>query len=248
MVPSAQIMEVFSSVQGEGILVGERQLFVRFYGCNTSCTYCDTEASKGPIANCRVETAPATGEFQEHPNPIEAGKLSQIIGELNSPPGLHHSLVLTGGEPLLHSGFLSSFLPMLKQEMPVFLETNGLLYEKLSEIVSWVEMISMDVKLASATGRDTDWNAHRNFLETCRGKDVSVKAVLAPQVEPEEVDLLIDLMVKIDPTIPLVLQPLHGTEGAEAWGRRLLQIQARCKSQLRWVRVIPQMHKVLNIS
>ena len=37
------IIEIFSSIQGEGKYVGYRQVFIRFSGCNLHCTYCDTK-------------------------------------------------------------------------------------------------------------------------------------------------------------------------------------------------------------
>ena len=37
-----KINEIFSSIQGEGPVVGYKQLFIRFCGCNLNCNYCDT--------------------------------------------------------------------------------------------------------------------------------------------------------------------------------------------------------------
>lgn len=37
------IVEIFTSIQGEGVHMGERATFVRFGGCNLSCEWCDTK-------------------------------------------------------------------------------------------------------------------------------------------------------------------------------------------------------------
>src|SRR3989339_608029 len=43
---TGRINEIFSSIQGEGIYFGHKQVFVRFSGCNLACGYCDTEFEK----------------------------------------------------------------------------------------------------------------------------------------------------------------------------------------------------------
>ncbi len=248
MYRTADIMEVFSSVQGEGPLVGERQLFIRFYGCNRSCAYCDTEASKGPVRPCLIEKTTGQGDFFKQPNPIGAEDLVRIVKERTGGPALHHSIAWTGGEPLLHARFLSEVLPALTESIPALIETNGTLYEELVQVLPWVEIISMDIKLASSTGEETDWESHRLFLERCRGKEIYVKVVVSPKVSGEEIHLLTGLIAETEPSISLTLQPLYGTEGEAAWSRRLLEIQARCKKRLSSVRVIPQVHKILKMS
>ena len=37
-----QINEIFSSIEGEGIRTGYLATFVRTFGCNLACSYCDT--------------------------------------------------------------------------------------------------------------------------------------------------------------------------------------------------------------
>ncbi|HXL14919.1 MAG TPA: 7-carboxy-7-deazaguanine synthase QueE [Methylomirabilota bacterium] len=39
--PGFRINEIFLSIQGEGLHVGERTVFVRFYGCPLGCVWCD---------------------------------------------------------------------------------------------------------------------------------------------------------------------------------------------------------------
>ncbi|MBI3563842.1 MAG: 4Fe-4S cluster-binding domain-containing protein, partial [Elusimicrobia bacterium] len=52
----ARTLEVFSSLQGEGPRVGERQVFVRLGGCNLHCDYCE-EPDTNPIPSGNVWSA-----------------------------------------------------------------------------------------------------------------------------------------------------------------------------------------------
>ena len=53
---AARVVEVFSSIQGEGVCLGHRQIFVRLGGCNLHCDYCD-EPDTIPIPSGEVWTA-----------------------------------------------------------------------------------------------------------------------------------------------------------------------------------------------
>ena len=66
-------------------------------------------------------------------------------------------LVFGGGEPLLHSAFLSELIPMINA--PVMLETNGTLPDRLERVIDLIDIISMDIKLPQMTGAD-HWADH----------------------------------------------------------------------------------------
>lgn len=245
---SADIMEIFTSLQGEGLDLGARHLFVRLYGCNCRCRYCDTEAALEVSGPCRIEQTPGRGDFRERFNPLDPEGAALLILAGAAQIGGIDALTLTGGEPLLQASFLRGLLPLLEHRFPCFLETNGLLYRELESILPLIDGISMDVKLASATGEATDWEAHRHFLQTGDAKIRYVKAVVSPTVEEDELSHLAELIRSCGREPPLVLQPVSGSESDRSWMRRLLAIQADLREEgVGSVRIIPQIHKHLGV-
>jgi len=229
-VREASILDIFESRQGEGICVGDPQIFIRFGGCNVVCDYCDTPESI-PAKSGRLWTF---GDVLDKVQTLNQGKPAIAVS-------------LTGGEPLLQAGFLESLIPALRESgHKIYLETNGTLPRALEKVIEGCDWIAMDFKPESAIGRDM-WEAHRWFLET-GGKKVFVKIVLTSATSEKDLQHAVTLIAGVRRGIPLVLQP------ATAWGKatsipmaRLASFWAIATEQLSDVRILPQIHRLWEI-
>ena len=226
----ARVMEVFSSLQGEGLRVGERQIFVRFGGCNLHCDYCD-EPDTIAIPSGTVWS-------------VE--RVKKAIVRLNTQRP-HRAISWTGGEPLLHPAFLAPLLAWTRAlGLENYLETNGTLPRALAAVAPLCDVVSMDVKLPSATGRDT-WSAHREFLSGAP-RGTFVKVVLTARATEAEWRRVISLVRAAPSRPPLVLQPATPGFGADAIPpARCLRFETLARRVLRDVRVVPQWHHLWKV-
>jgi 7-carboxy-7-deazaguanine synthase len=240
------MVECFSSVQGEGVLVGLRQAFLRFSGCNLSCSFCDTPGMTVTPDECLLELTPGRRDFFSVPNPVGCDRILSLIESWTLGwPGIHHSISVTGGEPLLHGAQLLEWLPKLRALLPIHLETNGTLPEALAPLMPHLDYIGMDIKLPSASGCRDLWQEHRAFLEIAAQKNVYVKLVIDKSTEDWEIERSCALIADIDPNIPLILQPMTHADGSITISPlRTLEFQ-ELAAGLKEVRVIPQTHKFM---
>ena len=220
----AKIIEIFTSIQGEGLYVGEEQLFIRFYGCNLRCSFCD-ESKKEFFSEYRA---------------------SEVIEKLIKEG--RKTISLTGGEPLMHADFLNQILPALKEKgLKIYLETNGILKEGLLKVLDYIDIISMDIKLPSSTGLKAYWQEHADFLKEAIKKEVFVKAIVTSVTFFSDIEKAVHIVKDVDKNIPFIIQPVSYNGNIEKIDL-LPSFFDRVKRDLTSVKIIPQVHKILGVA
>lgn len=220
----ARIIEVFDSIQGEGIYLGEKQLFVRFFGCNLSCRFCDTKQNS----------------FKEY-------EPQELMDEIKQYRGQYHSVSFTGGEPLLQNDFLREVLKLTsKQGHKNYLETNGTLAGELEDVIEYLDIIAMDLKLPSSTGMFSLWGMHKRFLQIASRKEVFLKAIISLSTKEEDLGEALALIKDTHKSSLLVLQPNSYEEQGEL-KTKLEKFKDLCSQENIAACVIPQIHKRVGI-
>ncbi|MDD5347672.1 MAG: 7-carboxy-7-deazaguanine synthase QueE [Candidatus Omnitrophica bacterium] len=218
------VSEIFLSVQGEGLYVGERQVFVRLAGCNLDCRFCDTKISS------QREYEPQV-----------------LVEELKRYRANYRSVTFTGGEPLLQKEFLKEAMALTGQAgFKNYLETNGTLPGALREVIELVDIVAMDFKLPSSSGMRGYWDEHRQFLAISSSKDVFVKIVVCDSTLQEDVMETIHIIKDINPCCCLVLQP-DSTSDYAVLERRIERFKRICEEENLAACIIPQMHKLVGV-
>ncbi|MDC0036668.1 7-carboxy-7-deazaguanine synthase QueE [bacterium] len=126
-----KVSESFYSIQGEGIFTGVPAVFLRLTGCNLTCGGLGTVRSGNCEENatwrCDTIEVWTKGETMSHDVLCSQWETAGWMDALKN--GAH--VVVTGGEPVLQSKALASFMTFFKQRyrfLPfIELETNGTL-------------------------------------------------------------------------------------------------------------------------
>ncbi len=108
-----KVSEIFTSFQGEGPYIGTPATFLRLYGCNLNCEWCDTDISTYEMLS--VDDVAEILITQMEFNNIKL-------------------LVITGGEPTLQMEEIKRLIKELPEDIKIQLETNGSIFEYLPEM------------------------------------------------------------------------------------------------------------------
>ncbi len=231
----AEIIEIFSSVQGEGFFAGRRQIFIRFAKCNLRCIYCDTQYALKGAMFCRVEKKAGSREFYKIRNPVSISTLKDIVEKMKTSD--MHSISLTGGEPLLHADFIKK-IPFDN----LYLETNGSLPEEAEKISDKIKYASVDIKLKEHGVPADVYEKELKTIDILRKKAITfAKLVVLKKTNPKDVEKVAQDLSSIG-DIGLVLQPVTAEERPDF--RHLLKLSETAGKYLNDVIILPQIHKL----
>ena len=162
------ISEIFNSIDGEGIRAGYLVTFIRTFGCNLRCSYCDSMyALEG-------------SNYQEL-------TVDQVMKAVRSYPSKR--ITFTGGEPLLQKDAFDLVSTLVEEGYEVNIETNGSV--DVSPFLLDHVIITMDWKCPSSGMMD------RMFLDNMmklRSTDV-IKFVVGSE---EDLNNMKDMYITTD--------------------------------------------------
>ncbi|AIQ52985.1 7-carboxy-7-deazaguanine synthase QueE [Paenibacillus sp. FSL R7-0331] len=228
------VIEIFGpTIQGEGAVIGVKTMFVRTYGCDYRCGWCDSAFTWDGSAKDKVQLM----------------EPEAILNELLDLAGDNFDCVtISGGNPALIGESMADFVKLLHERgIQAAIETQG------SRWQDWfydIDVLTISPKPPSS-GMVTDWEKLDDIINRLRlaGKAAhSLKVV----VFNEEDFAYARNVHRRYPEIPMYLQP--GNEDVTEPG----DISARLLGRLEWlfnlviadpamnrVRVLPQLHALI---
>ncbi|MGC9051896.1 7-carboxy-7-deazaguanine synthase QueE [Pyrobaculum sp.] len=125
-----RVLEIFASLQGEGVNIGKPAVFVRLAGCPIRCAYCDTKYSWDYGAGVEMD-------------------VDDVVKKAAS-LGVTGHVVVTGGEPLIWLGRgLEELACRLRELGAVEVETSGV-YPPSAGLDRCVDYYDVSPKLSNA--------------------------------------------------------------------------------------------------
>lgn len=212
-----KVVEIFTSIDGEGIRTGMPTTFIRLFGCNLHCSYCDTRYA------CEEE------QDAEEPYKIKtAEEIVDIVMRKGIP-----NVTVTGGEPLIQPGIEKLLDLLLFAGCNVNVETNGTCPVPVRYRENKNIFFTMDYKCLSSGCSTPDLYCH----STLRDNDV-LKFVVGSQ---EDLDQMLEVLDCLESNPAVFVSPVFKDDGLE------LQtiVQYLLKHKLYDVRMQVQLHKII---
>ncbi len=197
-----RIAEIYKSIQGEGLLTGEPSVFVRTSGCNLRCWFCDTPYTSWS------------------PEGRDMG-VDEVLAQVEEWD--HQHVVITGGEPMLHSELIPLCDHLARQGRHITIETAGTLYLPLA-----CDLMSISPKLAGSAPLGELAGAWRGRHERTRHAPEVVARLIAEH--DYQIKFVVDRLGDLD-EIEQYLRSLSFIEREKVWlmpqGTMLEELRAK---------------------
>ncbi|MCL7747417.1 7-carboxy-7-deazaguanine synthase QueE [Halalkalibacter alkaliphilus] len=152
------VMEVFGpTIQGEGMVIGQKTMFVRTGGCDYSCSWCDSSFTWDGSSR---------SELLEAESIIE--QLKKIGGDLFS------HVTISGGNPALHKGIAELVDLCHEQGWKVAIETQGSIWQ---DWMKKIDDITISPKPPSSL-METDYEKLDYYIKQLEQSNMSLKVVV----------------------------------------------------------------------
>ena len=200
-----KVVEIFKSIDGEGKRAGLPTTFIRLYGCNLRCSYCDSQY------------AWSGNNYEE----MSVDKILTAVKELGIT-----SITLTGGEPLIHKDVKELLSKLVECKFDVNVETNGTqdidIYRSISDDI-W---FTVDYKCNSSLVSDK--MNEDIFKHQLKDKDV-LKFVVGSD---EDLKQALDVIKAYKPNAQIYFSPVFGFDASKIVDFLLAEKLYNCKVQL----------------
>lgn len=231
----ARVSEIFTSIEGEGIFVGKKTLFIRLSGCHLKCRWCDTKYAL----------------------PLDSGTDYQIdeikdliIKELRP---FTYKVNFTGGEPLLQTEAVIELADFIKKQtnLKTYIESSCFDSELFSKVLPYIDICKIEFKTDdSKVVEDEEYDNlilnEIKCLELAVGsnKATYIKIVVTNSTNLESFkNLVYNISKKIKPSdiLGFIIQPSFGIDQPTV--NKLLDTYDIVQPMFPEVRIIPQLHK-----
>ena len=233
---NVRLFEIFTSLEGEGILFGTKTLFVRLAGCPFTCFYCDTKESLPLDSGDEYSIEEACDLIENN--------LKENTYKVN----------FTGGDPLVQYIAVAELAKYVQsKKILTYLESSCFDSEKFNHVLPFIDIVKIEFKT-----RDSDFvdlkhyekligNACKCLESSLSSKKTTyIKIVVSSKTKLEDFKYLVE---KIFTTISknnidgFIIQPTFGV--AEPSLDLLLKFYDIVYPYYSNVKVVPQLHKLI---
>ena len=231
-----RLFEIFTSVEGEGILYGTKTLFVRLAGCPFTCFYCDTKESL-PLDS-------GTEYSIEDANKLIDSNLKKQTYKVN----------FTGGDPLIqHEAVALLAKHIQEKKIPTYLESSCFDVDRFNHVLPFFDIVKIEFKTKDSDFVDAKhYDKFIGHTMKCLQSSVKskkttyIKIVVSSKTQPNEfiklVKEIFDIVSK-DDLDGFIIQPTYGI--SEPSLDLLLELYDLVYPYFIDVKVVPQLHKFI---